>query len=169
MRMWQPSRLTPEQIEERRLEGGRLLQEGLLSKAEIARQLGVSRSAVSQWAQQMKQRRRGLKGLTRNKPTGASPRLTPAQWRQVLRVLQRGAQACGYDDERWTLGRIQQLIVQQYDVRYNTNYLSEKLHKSGWSVQQPLRIAREQEQALVSEWLLQHWPRIKKRPAVATP
>lgn len=77
--MWQPSKLTSEQIEERRLEGGRILKEGLLSKAEIARQLEVSRSAVSQWAQQMKQRRRGLKGLKRNKPAGASPRLTPAQ------------------------------------------------------------------------------------------
>lgn len=167
--MWQPSKLTPEQIEERRLEGGRLLKEGLLSKAEIARQLGVSRSAVSQWAQQLKQRRRGLKGLKRNKPAGASPRLTPAQWRKVLRDLQRGAQAFGYEDERWTLGRIQQLIVRQYGVSYNTNYLSEKLHKSGWSVQQPLRVAREQEQALVSEWLLEHWPRIKKRPNVAKP
>lgn len=165
--MWQPSKLTPEQIEERRLEGGRLLREGQLPQAEIARRLGVSRSAVSQWAQQMKQRRRGLKSLKRNKPVGARPYLTPAQWRKVLRDLQRGAQAFGYEDERWTLDRIQQLIVQQYGVSYNPHYLSEKLHKSGWSVQQPLRVAREQEQALVSEWLLEHWPRIKKRPNVA--
>jgi transposase len=167
--MWQPSKLTPEQIEERRLEGGRLLREGQLSKAKIARRLGVSRSAVSQWAQQMKQRRRGLKGLKRSKPVGARPYLTAAQWRKVLRDLQRGAQVFGYEDERWTLGRIQRLIVQQYGVSYNTNYLSEKLHKSGWSVQQPLRVAREQEQALVSEWLLEHWPRIKKRPNAAKP
>lgn len=167
--MWQPSKLTPEQIEERRLEGGRLLREGQLSKAEIARQLGVSRSAVSQWAQQLQQRRRGLNGLRGNKPVGARPYLTPSPWRKVLRDLQRGAQAFGYEDERWTLARIQKLIVEQYGVRYNTNYLSEKLHKSGWSLQQPLRVAREQEQALVSEWLLEHWPRIKKRPNVAKP
>jgi DNA-binding CsgD family transcriptional regulator len=44
--MWQPSKLTPEQIEERRMEGGRLLREGNLSQAEIARRLGVSRSLV---------------------------------------------------------------------------------------------------------------------------
>ena len=51
--MWRPSNLTPEQIEERRMECGRLLREGGLSPAEIARRLGVSRRAVSQWAQQI--------------------------------------------------------------------------------------------------------------------
>jgi transposase len=167
--MWQPSKLTPEQIEERRLEGGRLLKEGNLSQAEIARRLGVSRSAVSQWAQQMKQRRRGLQGLKRIKPAGAKSYLTPAQWRKALRDLQREAQAFGYEDERWTLGRIQRLIADRYGVSYNTNYLSEKLHKSGWSVQQPARAAREREEALVSQWLLEHWPRIKKRPNAAKP
>jgi predicted transcriptional regulator len=65
--MWQPSKLTHEQIEERRMEGGRLLREGNLSHAEIARRLGVSCSAVSQWAQQIKQRRRGVKSLKRIK------------------------------------------------------------------------------------------------------
>jgi hypothetical protein len=35
--IWTPSKLTREQMEERRLEGGRLLKEGKLSKAEIAR------------------------------------------------------------------------------------------------------------------------------------
>jgi len=47
------------------MEGGRLISEGNLSQAEIARRLGVSRSAVSQWARQIKQPRRGLKGLER--------------------------------------------------------------------------------------------------------
>jgi transposase len=60
-----------------------------------------------------------------------------AQCSKILRDLQRGAQAFGYEDERWTLARIQQLILKQYGVSYNTNYLSEKLHKSGWSVPQP--------------------------------
>ena len=40
--MWQPSKLTPEQIEELWLEGRRLLREGDLSQAEIARRLGDS-------------------------------------------------------------------------------------------------------------------------------
>src|SRR5215510_8136173 len=165
--MWQPSELTPEQLEERRMEGGRLLREGALSQAEIARRLGVSRSAVSQWAQQIKQRRRGLQSLKSIKHKGRQSYLTDSQWQKVLRDLQRGAQVFGYEDERWTLSRIQRLIADRYGVGYNTNYLSEKLRKSGWSVQQPVRVAREREEALVREWLQEHWPRIKKRPGGA--
>jgi hypothetical protein len=44
---WRPTILTREQMEERCLEGGRLLKEGKLSKAEIARQLGVTRGSVT--------------------------------------------------------------------------------------------------------------------------
>jgi transposase len=162
--MWQPSKLTPEQIEERRMEGGRLLREGGLSQSEIARRLGVSRSAVSQWARQIKQRRRGLQGLKSIKHKGRQSYLTDSQWQKVLRDLQRGAQAFGYEDERWTLSRIQRLIADRYGVSYSANYLSEKLRKSGWSVQQPVRVAREREEALVTQRLQEHWPRIKKRP-----
>ncbi|HEY8460857.1 MAG TPA: winged helix-turn-helix domain-containing protein [Blastocatellia bacterium] len=81
--------------------------------------------------------------------------------------MQRGPQVFGYEDERWTPGRIQRLIAERYGVSYNANYLSEKLRKSGWSLQQPVRVAREREEALVTEWLREHWPRIKKRPGGA--
>jgi len=45
-------------MEERRLEGGRLLKEGKLSKAEIARQLGVTRGSVTAWAKGLEGRHR---------------------------------------------------------------------------------------------------------------
>jgi len=105
-----------------------------------------------------------LKGLKRIKHKGRQSYLTDSQWQKVLRDLQWGAQAFGYEDERWTLDRIRRLIVERYGVSYNANYLSGKLRKSGWSVQQPARIAREREEALVRQWLQEHWPRIKKRP-----
>ena len=50
--MWCPRKLTQGQIEERRLEGGRLLRAGRLTHAEIARRLGISLRAVRQWAKQ---------------------------------------------------------------------------------------------------------------------
>src|SRR5262245_65379724 len=71
--MWQPQRLTPEQLEERRLEAGRLLRAGQLSQAEIARHLGVSRTAVSRWAQRLHDGPRGLAAL-KNRPKSADSR-----------------------------------------------------------------------------------------------
>ncbi|RME56330.1 transposase, partial [Candidatus Parcubacteria bacterium] len=45
---WQPKHLTREQMAERRREGYRLLQAGWRPAA-VARELGVSRAAVTQW------------------------------------------------------------------------------------------------------------------------
>src|SRR5215218_5953875 len=42
---WRPTRLTPEQVEERRLAAARLLHRGRMTQAAIARHLGVSRAA----------------------------------------------------------------------------------------------------------------------------
>jgi len=52
--MWRPRKLTQGQIEERRLEGGRLLRAGRLTRAEIAQRLGVSLRAVQHWARQLR-------------------------------------------------------------------------------------------------------------------
>jgi transposase len=81
--------------------------------------------------------------------------------------LQRGAQAFGYEDERWTLERIQRLIAGRHGAGYNANYLSGRLRKSGGSLQQPARVTREREEALVRQRLQEHWPRIKKGPSGA--
>ena len=49
-----PAKLTPGQIEERRLEGGRLLRAGRLTHSEIAQRLGVSLRDVQHWAKQLR-------------------------------------------------------------------------------------------------------------------
>jgi transposase len=74
---WKASYLTREQIEERRLEGGRLLKAGKLSQVEVARQMGVSRATVSAWAKTVKEE--GLRGLHRRKAIAGVSKLTKAQ------------------------------------------------------------------------------------------
>lgn len=98
--MWRPRKLTPEQLEERRLAAGRLLRAGRLSQAEIARRLGVSPAAGCQWAKQLRVVPRGLAGLRRHPKPGRPPRLTPSQWQEVLEILARGAKRSGFETER---------------------------------------------------------------------
>jgi hypothetical protein len=52
--IWRPRNLIRIQREERRLEAGRLLQTGLFSLGDIARQMGGSRMAFSKWAKPLK-------------------------------------------------------------------------------------------------------------------
>jgi transposase len=165
--IWRPTHLTRMQYEERRLAAGRLLQAGHLSQADIARYMGVSRMAVNKWAKQL-DRHQGDLGSLKNRPRrGRPPRLTAAQWQHVLALLTQGAQAAGFDTERWTLRRIRVLILVVFGVDYHAHYLARRLRTLGWSPQQPAVYARERDDALVQAWLTHDWPRIKKRRAAA--
>ena len=157
---WQPTKLTRRQLEERRLAGGRLLKQGKLSQAQIARQLGVSRAAVSQWAQQL--HTGGMLRLYQRISAGRPAHLTSAQQHELVRQLKRGALAAGFSTDRWTLRRIQQLIRWEFKVTYHPNYLSRLLRQLGWTPQYPLPRAKERDDELVEAWLRQDWSRIKK-------
>lgn len=162
---WQPARLTRAQLEERRMAAAQLLQARELSEADIARTLGVSRAAVTQWKQRLAQA--GLSGLQQRRPSGRAPRLNDTQWDQLLQVLQRGAGAAGFDTERWTLPRLVVVVERTFGIRYHGSALSRALHARGWSPQRPLPRATERDDALVDAWLKRDWPRIKRGLAAA--
>lgn len=158
---WTPSRLTRKQMEERRLKGGRLLRQKRLAKAQIARRLGVSRAAVSQWARRL--RHGGLRQLRQRPASGRPPRLSRQQQQHLRRILTRGALAAGFPTDRWTLARIHCVIARQFAVDYHPNYVGELLHDWKWSCQQPREYARERNDHQVRGWLTTDWPRIKKK------
>jgi transposase len=128
---WQPKRLTAAQREERRLAAGRLLRRGTRSQAEIARYVGVSRASVTRWKRCLE--RQGLRGLRHRRPPGRPSHLAPGQWRRLLRILERGAMAAGFDTERWTLRRIAAVIAHEFGVHYHPR-----------------------------SWLKRDWPRVKR-------
>jgi transposase len=160
---WKLSYLTREQMEERRMEGGRLLRAGVLSQSEIARHLNVSRASVSAWAKKVDTV--GLRGLRKSKATGIQSKLTKAQKQKLKRLLDHGALASGFATDRWTLERIAELIQHEFSIKYHPNYLNRLLASLGFSPQKPLPQAAEQDEALVRAWLKQDWPRIKKGAA----
>jgi len=147
-------------MEERRLEGGRLLKAGKLSQAEISRQLGVSRATVSDWAKTLETK--GIRGLRKVKVAGTQSKLSQAQKQKLKHMLDRGALAYEFPTDRWTLERVRKLIQQEFEVSYHRNYLNRLLRKLGFSPQKPLPQAVEQEKELVQAWLQRDWPRIKK-------
>ena len=157
---FRPLKLTPEQLEERRMEGARLLKEGHLSQAKIARELDVSRATVSAWAKQ--RALGGLRQLRRRPRSGRPAKLTRAQQRELLRLLKRGALTAGFETDHWTGPRIQSLIEQKFEIAYHSRYLPRLLHKLNWSQQLPLARAVERDEELIQAWLEHDWPRIKK-------
>jgi transposase len=162
---WQPKVLTRAQLEERRLEGARLLREGVLTKVAIAKALGVTRGTVHVWAIAL--RKGGIESLAARKAPGNSRKLTPKQERKLVQLLMRGAIANGFDTERWTLKRVRELIQQRFEIDYSISSADRVLKRLGWSAQQPATQAAERDEELVRAWLSKDWDRIKKSASQA--
>ena len=106
-------------------DGGRLLRAGKLKKAEIARQLGVSRATVGTWAKALEAG--GLRHLRRRISSGRKSKLTAEQKKHLKRFLDRGALAAGYPTDRWTMVRVCELIQKEFDISYHPNALNRVL------------------------------------------
>lgn len=160
---WRPQRLTPAQLEERRLAAARLFprcRAGRLSQSEIARDLGVSRQSVSRWyAAWQADGRAALRA--RPKP-GRPAQIDDAAWAKLAAVLAKGAEAAGFDTERWTLRRIAAVAERELRVRHHFRSFSRVLHARGWTPQRPAVQAKERDEVLVRAWLKRDWPALTK-------
>lgn len=148
-------------LEERRLEGARLLREGLHA-AEVARRVGVHRQSVSRWEKQLKAS--GIKGLRKAGRAGRKSRLSETDLRRIEQKLTRGPQVLGYETNLWTTSRVAELIEQQCGVRYHPAHVWRLLQQLGWSCQRPTRRALERDEDKVQWWKKKRWPKLKKKP-----
>lgn len=160
---WRPEKLTRTQMGERRQAGAQMLQSGDWTQAAIAKELGVSEAAVSKWKAKFKTH--GRHALDAQPGSGRPAKLTRAQRRRLVRLLKRGARAVGFETERWTQRRIQQVIKREFGVHYHQNYISRLMQQLGWSVQKPETRAIERDEDLIRAWLRRDWTRIKKSAA----
>src|SRR5438105_14834853 len=99
--------------EGRRLRAWELFQQGWPQR-QIARALGVSDSAVSQWLAAA--RRAGARALRGHPHPGPKPRLAPKQQARVRALLRRGAAALGFRGGRWTQKRVREVIRREFGV-----------------------------------------------------
>jgi transposase len=151
---------TPKQLEKRRRRAVQLLESGQTLSA-VARQVGAAVSSVFRWWQRY--RRKGTRGLDAKPAPGRPPRLSPAEKRQLVNLLTRGALRAGYRTDLWTLPRVAALIHQRFGVRYHPAHVWKVLTALGWSCQKPERRAVERDEVAIARWTQGEWPRIKKR------
>jgi transposase len=157
---WRPARWTSDQLEERRMAAAALLRRGRLTRAAIARHLGVSRTSVSRWAAAMRQR--GRRGLRARPRTGRPPRLDARAWTRLGRLLARGAVAAGFETERWTLRRIAALVQREFGLRFHPRYLERPLKAHGFTAQRPATRAKERDERAIAAWPRREWVALKK-------
>lgn len=138
-----------------------LLRAGL-GPAEVARQVGVTGSIVSQWKKRYAAG--GRTALQAIRHPGPTPKLTAAQCDRLLRMLLKGARAAGYPTELWTLERIAALIQRTFVVAYEPSGVWRLLHRLGWSCQKPQQRARERDEEAIHLWRTPRLAAHKKTP-----
>ena len=131
---WRPSKLTKEQMEERRLAGAQLLREGK-RQAEIARELGVSEAAVSQWKHELAQH--GADALRAVPASGRPCKLDSAQRLQLRLALGQSPRLAGFDAERWSQSMVRTYVQRRFGVYYHPNYVGRLLAQIGLPGDEP--------------------------------
>ncbi|SRR6266487_142054 len=147
--------------EGRRLRAWELVQEGWKQK-DIARALGVSKGAISQWVKRA--RVEGREGLRHHPAAGPHPRLSAEQVKQLPALLDKGAEAFGFRGNVWTTARVAIVIQREFGVSYHPAHCSRILRAIHYSVQQPVQRASQRDEAAIKGWKDERWPALKKRP-----
>ncbi len=154
-------KLSRQEYEVYRKKAVELYNEKNLTQKAIGELLGVAQSAVSSW---IKKSQTGDESWHRHKKgTGAPPKISDADFLEVLSELEQGAEAYGFEGEYWTAGRISRVMEEVLGVKYDPDHLSRKLRQAKWSFKNPLLKARQQSAAKVSEWKEERLPNLKKK------
>jgi transposase len=149
-------------MEARRIEGARLLKRDV-AQAEVARRLGVSRQAVSNWARELAEVK-GAIGKLRAKPLGRPKHLEPTQCQELCAMLLKGALAAGFPTELWTIKRVRAVVEREFGVKYSNTGGWALLRSLGFTPQKPEKRAIQRDEQAIVYWKRKTWPRLKKKP-----
>ena len=151
--------------EQVRLEAARRFGQGAPA-AVIAAELRVSERSVRRWRQAWLAG--GEAGLA-SRGQAAQCRLDEQQLAVLDAVLGAGPLAAGYQDQRWTLARVRDLVARKFTVPYTVPGIWYLLRRRGWTCQLGARRAIERDDGVVEVWKKETWPRIKapRRPSAA--
>lgn len=116
-----------DQREQRRMRAWELHQRGW-TQDKIARELGVSQGAVSQWIKRVRDGG-GVEALRRHPAPGRRAELTDEQFAMLPSLLASGAQAYGFEGDAWTTKRVAAVLQQVFGVAYHPGHISRLLRK----------------------------------------
>ena len=127
----------------------------------IAKALGVSEPAVSQWLAAA--RRGGADALRSHPAPGPLPRLTMEQKRLIPESLWHGPEAYGFRGQVWTCARIAEVIEEEFGAPYHKGHVSRLLAELHWTPQVPIRRAIQRDEGAIQRWRIEVWPELQRR------
>lgn len=131
---------------------------------QVADAYGIDRTTLYRWVRRYHEE--GNKGLQRRPGSGRPRLLTAFDMEAVNDIVLQPASHFGFETNLWTVGRLQQVIREQYGATLSLNTLWRRLRDAGFTYQKPERRYFEVNEEARQEWLRDEAPRI--RSAVRT-
>ncbi len=128
--------------------------------AMIAVELRVSERSVRRWRRAWQD---GGRAGVASRGQAARCRLDEGELAALDAVLEAGPLAAGWQDQRWTLARVRDLVASRFGVQYTVPGIWYLLRRRDWSCQMGARRAIERDDDAVEVWKAQTWPELKGR------
>ena len=130
--------------------------------SEVIRSLGLYRTSIYKWLRAY--RRGGNSALASRKASGPTPKLTDAQKRQVRRwIVGKDPRQWGFDFGLWTRKIVQTMIRERFGVSLTLPSVGHLLTLLDITPQKPLRRAYERDEAAVTKWKEETYPKLRRR------
>lgn len=127
---------------------------------DVAAAYGVSRRTIARWVSRYE--REGPSGLQRKTGSGRPRKLEDLFEDELRGIVLQGAQAFGYETDLWTVGRLQRVIGDEFQVQVSRNTVWRRLRDAGLTYQKPEREYYEIDEATRTQWLREVVPQIRK-------
>ena len=136
----------------------------------IAEALGVTKGAVSQWIKKVKDvpQEQWQSVLEVKVSTGRPEKLSPEQQKQIIILVDQGAQSFGFTGDVWTLPRIEKVARTELGIQVGKTTIRKALNQQGFSSQKPQIVASQKNPAQVSGFR-GGWESLKKGQSPETP
>lgn len=117
----------------------------------IAPDLRVSERSVERWRRAW---REGGEDALRSSGPASVPKLSDDQFALLEQELGRGPAAHGFEDQRWTLARVQAVIGRRFRMRLSVATVRRLLKRHGrsWQAQARRALEREKLSTLHHRW-----------------
>jgi transposase len=126
---------------------------------QVAEAFCIDRTTLYRWVRRFDEA--GSKGLQR-RPGSGRPRLLARFDMEALNdIVLDPASQFGFETDLWTVGRLRQVIREQYGVIVSTNTVWRRLRDAGFTYQKPERRYFEVSEEARQEWMEDEAPKIR--------
>lgn len=122
----------------------------------IARDLSISPKTLYVWLRAFLLTR--FESLIVTRSPGRPPKLTKTQKRRLKGIITAGPVAYGLTPGCWSSLLVQQVILKEFDVLYNRNYVCHLLKDLGFSYQRARFVSAHLDPEARKAWLEATWP-----------